>query len=67
MRLASFANKLVTVLMLWLCLASVANASNSIDSVRVWPAPENTRIVFDLSQKADKSRSQSKKNSHQYG
>ena len=22
---------------------------NSIDGVRVWPAPENTRIVFDLS------------------
>jgi N-acetylmuramoyl-L-alanine amidase len=26
---------------------------NSIDGVRVWPAPENTRIVFDLSSKPD--------------
>jgi len=26
---------------------------NSIDGVRVWPAPENTRIVFDLSKKPD--------------
>lgn len=28
-------------------------AANNIESVRVWPAPENTRIVFDLSQKPD--------------
>lgn len=27
------------------------SAANSIDGVRVWPAPENTRIVFDLAQK----------------
>jgi N-acetylmuramoyl-L-alanine amidase len=27
--------------------------ANSIDGVRVWPAPENTRIVFDLSKKPD--------------
>ena len=26
---------------------------SSIDGVRVWPAPENTRIVFDLSKKPD--------------
>jgi N-acetylmuramoyl-L-alanine amidase len=26
---------------------------NSLDGVRVWPAPENTRIVFDLSKKPD--------------
>ena len=30
-----------------------ANASNNIKSVRVWPAPENTRVVFDLSQQPD--------------
>ncbi|MGJ8693235.1 MAG: N-acetylmuramoyl-L-alanine amidase [Thalassotalea sp.] len=24
------------------------NAANSIDGLRVWPAPENTRVVFDL-------------------
>jgi len=28
-------------------------AANSIDGVRVWPAPENTRIVFDVKQKPD--------------
>ncbi len=28
-------------------------ASNSIDGIRVWPAPENTRIVFDVKQKPD--------------
>jgi len=26
---------------------------NSIDGIRVWPAPENTRIVFDLNSEAD--------------
>lgn len=49
--------------LLWLTMASVsltinyaiaANVpSNSIDSIRVWPAPENTRIVFDLKNKPD--------------
>lgn len=53
MRLANFAKLFTALLMLWLGLASAANASNSIDSVRIWPAPENTRIVFDLSNKPD--------------
>lgn len=30
-------------------------AKNSIDSVRVWPAPENTRVVFDLKSTPDYS------------
>ncbi len=30
-------------------------AQNSIDSVRVWPAPENTRVVFDLKTTPDYS------------
>ncbi len=33
--------------------ASHAKAANSIDGIRVWPAPENTRIVFDLKNKPD--------------
>jgi len=58
--------RLISVLLtrlLWLTMASVsltinyviaANVtSNSIDSIRVWPAPENTRIVFDLKNKPD--------------
>ncbi len=48
-----FAIKFTAVLMLWLGVAIVASASNSIDGVRIWPAPENTRIVFDLSEKPD--------------
>ncbi|GAW96832.1 MULTISPECIES: N-acetylmuramoyl-L-alanine amidase [Colwellia] len=28
-------------------------AANSIDGIRVWPAPENTRIVFDVRQKPE--------------
>jgi N-acetylmuramoyl-L-alanine amidase len=46
--------------LLWLLLATasltacnVAARTNSIDGVRVWPAPENTRIVFDLKSKPD--------------
>jgi N-acetylmuramoyl-L-alanine amidase len=48
--------------LLWLliALASVtvkntlaANSTNSIEGVRLWPAPENTRIVFDLENKPD--------------
>lgn len=32
---------------------STALAANSIKSIRVWPAPENTRVVFDLGAKPD--------------
>ncbi len=30
-------------------------AANVIESVRIWPAPDNTRVVFDLSKKPDYS------------
>lgn len=33
--------------------ASNTKTINSIDGIRVWPAPENTRIVFDLKSKPD--------------
>jgi len=33
--------------------SAVARTTNSIDGIRVWPAPENTRIVFDLKNKPD--------------
>ncbi|REL29038.1 AMIN domain-containing protein [Thalassotalea euphylliae] len=47
---------LAYVILLTLCLvSSEAVASNKIKGVRVWPAPENTRIVFDLSSKPDYS------------
>lgn len=45
---------------LWLLLATVvltvnyaSASSNSIKGIRVWPAPENTRVVFDLKSKPD--------------
>lgn len=31
-----------------LAISQYAFAKNSIDGVRVWPSPENTRVVFDL-------------------
>ena len=38
----------------WLILFnSKVFAANNIDGIRVWPAPENTRIVFDVKQKPD--------------
>lgn len=56
MRLLSY----IISTLLWLLLAkallmvSYATASNnSIDGIRVWPAPENSRIVFDLKSKPD--------------
>lgn len=53
MRLVSYIKQLLTVFLLCIGLSPIAYASNSIESVRIWPAPENTRIVFDLSEKPD--------------
>lgn len=36
------------LLLLLLVVSGVAQASNTLESVRVWPAPDKTRIVFDL-------------------
>lgn len=41
------------VFSIWCWFTVNAVAANHIESVRVWPAPENTRVVFDLSQKPD--------------
>jgi N-acetylmuramoyl-L-alanine amidase len=41
------------ILILSVLYSDTAFAANSIDGIRVWPAPENTRIVFDVKQKAD--------------
>jgi N-acetylmuramoyl-L-alanine amidase len=53
MRFNKFARQIISIAMLWLCIFANASAANNIKSVRVWPAPENTRVVFDLSQKPD--------------
>lgn len=39
----------IFAVVLW-CTSFSVLASNQIDGIRVWPAPENTRIVFDLSE-----------------
>jgi N-acetylmuramoyl-L-alanine amidase len=42
------------IFLILLLVTLLPNAfGNSINGIRVWPAPENTRIVFDLSQKPD--------------
>ena len=43
---------LFLTILLWFCCFTT-HAANRIDGVRVWPAPENTRIVFDLQAKPD--------------
>lgn len=49
MLIKSIKNKLV--LSLTLCVLTITQvwASDEIKGIRVWPAPENTRVVFDLS------------------
>ncbi len=44
--------KLLTILM-FLVVSQVAFAQNTINSVRVWPSPDSTRVVFDLNDKPD--------------
>ena len=45
------------LLIFWMLLivSGVALAQNSINSVRVWPSPDSTRVVFDLNDKPDYS------------
>ena len=43
-----FSRKLFVLLFSFFAINFHVNAANSIDGVRVWPAPENTRVVFDL-------------------
>ncbi len=56
MRLLSYIISTLLWLSLTAALLTVSNAAasaNSINGIRVWPAPENTRIVFDLKSKPD--------------
>ena len=46
--------KLLTILM-FLVVSQIALAQNTINSVRVWPSPDSTRVVFDLNDKPDYS------------
>ncbi|MCZ4252843.1 N-acetylmuramoyl-L-alanine amidase [Pseudoalteromonas shioyasakiensis] len=38
---------------MFLVVSQVALAQNTINSVRVWPSPDSTRVVFDLNDKPD--------------
>lgn len=50
--LLSYTFKLLFVLFT-LCVCIQVQAANSIHGIRIWPAPDNTRVVFDLAQKPD--------------
>ncbi|MCL1148293.1 N-acetylmuramoyl-L-alanine amidase [Shewanella sp. 10N.261.52.F9] len=43
------------ILLIGFSVSFVAHSANKLDSVRIWAAPESTRIVFDLSQSPDYS------------
>ncbi|MBL0710974.1 MAG: N-acetylmuramoyl-L-alanine amidase [Colwellia sp.] len=43
----------VVIVSLTIKSSLAANPANSIEGIRVWPAPENTRIVFDLKNKPE--------------
>jgi len=56
MRFLSYIGSVVLWLLCASALLTVGNISastNSIDGIRVWPAPESSRIVFDLKTKPD--------------
>ncbi|WP_111979895.1 N-acetylmuramoyl-L-alanine amidase [Algibacillus agarilyticus] len=44
-------NRLAFYVILIFCFNFSAFASNKINSVRIWPSPDSTRVVFDLSEK----------------
>ena len=41
--------KILSVMCIWVVVQTVHAAQNQIDGLRVWPSPDNTRIVFDMS------------------
>lgn len=45
----------ILLVMVWSTLIGQAIAKDEIKGVRVWPAPENTRVVFDLSKEPEYS------------
>lgn len=45
--------QLITFFVLCFCVSFQVHAINSINGIRVWPAPESTRVVFDLSETPD--------------
>ncbi|MED5521165.1 MAG: N-acetylmuramoyl-L-alanine amidase, partial [Pseudomonadota bacterium] len=39
---------IVSVLLLCFVVQFAHGAQNNIDGVRIWPSPDNTRVVFDM-------------------
>ena len=41
--------KILSVMCIWVVVQTVHAAQNQIDGLRIWPSPDNTRIVLDMS------------------
>lgn len=52
-RLSNWSRALLGCLLLFVSALSTAQAQNAVEGVRVWPSPNKTRIVFDLSSTPD--------------
>ncbi len=39
--------QLIMILLLWIAVAGAAQAATTVNSARIWPAPDHTRVVFD--------------------
>jgi N-acetylmuramoyl-L-alanine amidase len=50
-----FKKQFILLVMMWSILIGEAIAEDQINGIRVWPAPENTRVVFDLSSEPEYS------------
>ena len=47
-RRLNMVRSIVSVLLLCLVVQFAHGAQNNIDGVRIWPSPDNTRVVFDM-------------------
>ncbi len=55
MNITTFTKNVTQLLLVFLSLiffSSLAEAKNQVNSVRIWPSPSSTRVVLDLSEKA---------------
>ncbi len=55
MLIRQFQKQFLLLILLWSTLVGQVAASDKIKGVRVWPAPENTRVVFDLTNEPEYS------------
>lgn len=53
MRLFKYHTVLLCTVLLCLFISTKVLAKNNMEGVRVWPSPESTRVVFDMSSKPD--------------